>query len=89
MTVELQLDDDALNRLADAVAERLARRRAADDDEDWVGVERAAERYACKRKRLYNLKSEGRLDGAWRKDGSRLLFKLSALDECMARNGEA
>jgi excisionase family DNA binding protein len=85
VTVELRIDDETLDRLADAVADRLASRRPA-DAEHWVGVERAAEHLACKPQRIYNLVHDRAIPH--RKDGGRLLFRLSELDATLSSNGE-
>jgi excisionase family DNA binding protein len=64
----------------DPVALKRLRELAGDGHtaEPWVGVERAAEHLGCKRQRIYNLVSDGAIPH--RKDGSRLLFRLSELD---------
>lgn len=75
MTVELHLDDDWVDRLADAIAARIGNGAGP---EAWVGVKRAAEHLSCKPQRIYNLVSAGAIPH--RKDGSRVLFRLSDLD---------
>jgi excisionase family DNA binding protein len=72
--LELELDEAALGRLAELVAERLDGR----GPEPWVGVREAAAHIACKPHRIYNLVSERKIPH--RKDGSRTLFRLSELD---------
>jgi excisionase family DNA binding protein len=74
--VELRLDDAALDRLAELVAERL---NGGAGPEPWVGVADAAKHLACKPQRVYDL-VHGRAI-PHRKEGARLLFRLSALDE--------
>jgi excisionase family DNA binding protein len=74
--LELELDDAALGRLAELVAERLG--SAPDGPEPWVGVRKAAAHIACQPQRIYNLVHERAIP--YRKDGSRLLFRLSDLD---------
>ena len=73
--LELELDDAALERLAELVAERLYGRAP----EAWVGAQRRLQHLACKRQRIYDLVSQGAIPH--RKDGTRLLFRLSELDE--------
>lgn len=46
--------------------------------EPWVRVDVAASHLACKRRRIYDL--VGRRTIPHRKEGTRLLFKLSHLD---------
>jgi excisionase family DNA binding protein len=62
--------------------EALARFRALVIDgqgpERWVGVQQAAEHLGCKPQRIYNLVNDRAIP--YRKDGSRLLFRLSELD---------
>jgi excisionase family DNA binding protein len=69
---ELANDPEAIDRLRNLVATN------GTDSEPWVGVERAAEHLGCRRQRIYNLVSERAIPH--RKDGSRLLFRLSELD---------
>jgi excisionase family DNA binding protein len=71
--LRLSLDDDTLDQLAEAVAARLG-----NGPEPWVGVDRAAEHLSCKAQRIYDLVYRGAIPH--RKDGSRLLFRLSDLD---------
>jgi excisionase family DNA binding protein len=77
--LRLSLDDDALDRIAEALAARLGN---GNGPEPWVGVDRAAEHLSCKRQRIYDLVSRGEIPH--RKDGSRLLFRLSDLDAWLA-----
>jgi excisionase family DNA binding protein len=53
--------------------------------EPWIGVDDAAAHLACPRSRIYALASAGRLPH--HKDGSRLLFKASELDEYVLGGG--
>ncbi|MCW3001933.1 MAG: helix-turn-helix protein [Conexibacter sp.] len=49
--------------------------------EPWVGVEDAARHLGCRRQRIYDLVSRrGRHGIPHRKDGARLLFRLSEID---------
>lgn len=73
--VELRLDDDALDALAELVADKLS---ANHEPEGWVGVDRAAEHLNCKPQRIYDLVYRDAIP--FRKDGARLLFRLSDLD---------
>lgn len=74
--IELRINDDGLDRLADLVAERLDVQHAG--PESWVGVTDAAAHLGCKRQRIYDLVYNRAIP--FRKDGSRLLFRLSDLD---------
>ena len=71
----LDRDPDALERLRDLVGTRAGH-------EAWVGVQEAAAYLNCRRQRIYNLVSEHAIPH--RKDGSRLLFRLSELDDWLA-----
>jgi len=74
--------------LVEAVAQRVAdllAERSAPEPEPWIGVEQAAEHLACPRSRVYALSSAGRIPH--RKDGSRLLFRRSELDDWLEQGG--
>jgi excisionase family DNA binding protein len=74
-----ELDDDALDVLADALAPRLAAKLGVHQDSTpWLSAEDAARHLACSRGRLYDLVQLGKLEP--RRDGRRLLFKLADLD---------
>ncbi len=70
------LDDLA----GDPVALERLRELAGDDrrPEPWVGVQQAAEHLGCKPQRIYDLVHQRAIPH--RRDGSRLLFRLSELD---------
>jgi len=80
----LELDDDALDAVAERVAEILVEREAG-RPEPWVGVEEAAEHLACPPSRVYALTSACRIPHE--RDGSRLLFRRSQLDLFIAEGG--
>jgi hypothetical protein len=66
--------------LVDRVAERLAR-CSEPTIEPWVGVTEAARHLGCKPQRIYDLVSRRAVSGIpHRKEGGRLLFRLSQLD---------
>ena len=66
------------DELVDEITERVARRLRAPECEPWVGVERAAEHLGCPRQRIYHLTAARAIP--FRKDGARVLFRLSELD---------
>jgi hypothetical protein len=74
----LTLPDELVDELVERVASRLARPTA----EPWVGVDVVASHLGCRRQRIYDLVSQrGRGGGIpYRKDGSRLLSRLSEID---------
>ena len=65
--------------------EAVARLRELADvgPEPWVGVAEAAAHLACKPQRIYDLVHQRAIP--YRKDGSRLLFRLSELDAALER----
>jgi excisionase family DNA binding protein len=73
------LGDDALRELADALRPYLG---GSDGPEPWVGVAEAAAHLGCKPQRVYNLVHARAIPH--RKDGSRLLFRLSDLDDWLS-----
>ena len=64
---------------------RRAEQVAAVEREPWLNVEQACEHLACSRHRIYRLVSMRRIPFA--KEGDRLLFKRSALDEWVSNGG--
>lgn len=75
-----ELVEVVAERAAEIVAERLAPLT-----EPWVGVDQAAEHLACPKSRIYALVSAQRIPHE--KDGSRLLFRRSDLDEWLEQGG--
>jgi excisionase family DNA binding protein len=73
----IELPDHFVALVADEVLKRLA--DGAQEPEGWVGVAEAAEHLACPKSRVYSLVSAGRIPHE--RDGSRLPFKRSDLDE--------
>jgi excisionase family DNA binding protein len=71
---ELAGDPVALARLRELVGDH--------GPESWVGVREAAGHLGCQPQRIYNLVSDRAIP--YRKDGSRLLFRLSELDAWLA-----
>jgi excisionase family DNA binding protein len=66
-------DSEAVERLRTLVGARPS------GPEAWVGVKEAAAHLACKPQRVYDFVHDRAIPH--RKEGSRLLFRLSALDE--------
>jgi len=67
-----------LEQIVEQVCERLAERVAV---EPWVGVAEAAAHLGCRPQRIYDLVCRRASTGIpHRKEGTRLLFKLSQLD---------
>jgi excisionase family DNA binding protein len=75
-----ELDDQALDQLARALAPRIEAitRRSAETAPAWMNTEQAAAYLACSKGRLYDLVQVGRLEP--RRDGRRLLFGRPDLD---------
>jgi excisionase family DNA binding protein len=82
-----ELDDGALDALARALAPRLASLIGGQTEhaEPWLTVEQASKHLACPKSRLYALVSARRVPFC--KDGSRVLFRASELDEWLAKGG--
>lgn len=79
----VQLPDEVLDAIADRVAGIISERTGADRPEPWIGVAEAAEHLHCRPQRIYALVHQGRLRP--RRDGSRLLFRRSELDQWLLR----
>jgi excisionase family DNA binding protein len=76
-----ELDDAALDELA----ARLAPRLGAHTVDGWLSLAEAAEYLRCPRSRLYSLVSARRVPHE--RDGTRLLFRRSALDAWVRDGG--
>ncbi len=79
LTVPPELLEAIAERAAEIVGGELA------EPESWIGVEQAAEHLACGTSRIYSLASAGRIP--FERDGSRLLFRRSALDAWLSNGG--
>jgi excisionase family DNA binding protein len=74
-----ELDDAALDELADRLAPRLVDRLGQNKEPPpWLNASEAASFLACSRERLYDLVQLHKLEP--RRDGRRLLFRRSDLD---------
>ena len=80
--VNVALSDADVERIAEAVRTQTGGEATV---EPWLDVPRAAAYLACKRKRIYDLKSEGRLRYA--KEGGRLIFRREWLDAVIELGG--
>jgi hypothetical protein len=77
------LDDEALDHLAALLAPRLS---SGDRADAWVDVNGAARHLACDKRRIYDLAAGRGTNGfPVHRDGRRLLFKPSDLDEWVTR----
>jgi excisionase family DNA binding protein len=81
--VSIPLPAPILDLLVERTVERLNASVAV--VEPWVGVDAAAAHLACKRQRIYDLVSRRTIPH--RKEGTRLLFKLSHLDAWIEGGG--
>jgi excisionase family DNA binding protein len=81
----LPVTEELLQALAARVATILADSEPEARPEPWVGVAEAAAHLSCPRSRIYALTSSGRLP--CRRDGTRLLFRLSEIDRWLERGG--
>lgn len=90
---------DALDVLAELIADKLAARAAAaaapesqaGGPEPWIGVDDAAAHLGCKPQRIYDLVNDPRRGHGsdrpipFRREGRRLLFRRSELDAWLER----
>jgi excisionase family DNA binding protein len=82
--------EELADLVADGLAERLAALVAASASEPWITLADAAEHLACKTQRIYDLVHRQRQSGIpVRREGGRLLFRRSELDEWLARRNAA
>ena len=77
-TLALAVPTELVEVIARRAAELVADRVASSEPDGWLDVQGAAEYLSCKPKRIYDLKSQGRIRCV--KDGSRPLFRRSWLD---------
>lgn len=82
-----ELDDQALDQLAHALAPRLATVLSAPSASPWLDVSGAAGYLCCSKQRIYDLVHDGALKP--RRDGRRLLFLRDALDAYLTREKAA
>ena len=83
----MEIPDALIDSIADEAARRVEARQAR-SPEPWVNADRAAEHLACSRQRIYDLVYARSISGIpFRKDGPRLLFRLSDLDAWLADGG--
>ncbi|MDP9417215.1 MAG: helix-turn-helix domain-containing protein [Actinomycetota bacterium] len=73
-----ELDEQALDQLAELLAPRLAERIAPATTSPWLDVDEAAAYLRCSRQRIYDLRHAGDLTP--HRDGRRLLFRRDDLD---------
>jgi excisionase family DNA binding protein len=84
--LSLSIPDDFVDQVASRVLELLAEQeRGKSKPEPWLNVTDAAEYLACRKQRVHNLTSQGRLRYA--KDGSRVVFKREWLDDLIEGGG--
>jgi len=81
-----ELDDGALDALAERLAPRLAGRASPQHPSPWLTVQTAANHLSCPVSRIYALTSAKRIPH--HHDGSRVLFDRHELDDWV-RNGGA
>ncbi len=79
--------------VVDVIVERVTQQVAARwsyDVEPWVGVGEVAAHLCCKLQRIYDLVCRWQAGGIpHRKEGSRLLFRLSEIDRWIDSGGAA
>jgi excisionase family DNA binding protein len=72
LNVTIAITPKDIEAIADAVAARQ------NPDDEWLNVDEAAAYLKCKRQRIYDLSSEGRIPV--HREGIRLLFSRRELD---------
>src|SRR4051794_36929935 len=82
---KLAVPPELFEALVEEVVERVTERLMPPTLEPWIGIEEAAAHLACRPRRPYALKSQGRIPH--RKDGARLLFRRSELDASLEQGG--
>lgn len=85
MTITLDLGPDALEQLAQRVAEILADRHEQPANTGYLDVAAAADYLACPTSRVYALVSANRIPV--HRDGSRLLFDRAELRDYINHGG--
>lgn len=84
-SLAIPVDPAFLEVVASRVADMLAEREP--DPEPWIDVKRAAEHLSCPPGRIYALAGTTPPRIPVHRDGSRLLFRRSELDEFVAAGG--
>lgn len=84
--LSLDVSDEVIEAIAQRAADLLAERTSR-EPERWIGVEEAAAHLGCPRSRIYRLVSRRAIP--YQKDGNRLLFRRSLLDEWVQQGGAA
>jgi excisionase family DNA binding protein len=77
--LRLVLSDEQLDEVAGLVAARLGGNGTQEASTRWLTVDQAAEYIGAKPKRIYDLRSSGRLSRTG--DGSRVLVDRQELDD--------
>lgn len=81
MMLHVEIDDAALDRLADKLAQRLGR----DTGSPWLDAQGAAEHIGCSVSRVRKLTMTGELPV--HRDGRRTLYRREELDAYIANGG--
>ena len=84
MTLALTLPDEIVEAVARRAAELVVEYQRL-ESEPWMNTKQAAAYLACKPQRLHELSSLERI--AYRKDGSRNLYRRSDLDRYLDDSG--
>jgi excisionase family DNA binding protein len=84
-----ELDDGALERLAELLAPRLAGKFAASEarESTWLDSQGAAQHLCMSRAAVYRLASERRIPFSQSIAGGKLWFRRTELDEWRTRGG--
>jgi excisionase family DNA binding protein len=82
MKIEIEVTDDTINVLAEAIAARLPTVPGRQATSDYMTVAEAAEYLRCAKQRIYDLTSAQRLP--FYKFGSRVLLSRDEIDAWLA-----
>lgn len=85
MRLAFDVPEEVVEAIAQRVAEIVLTQIGNTPSDPVLDVDEAAAYLRCKPQRIYDLKSLGRLEAT--KDGRRLLFRRSALDQYLKNEG--
>jgi len=85
VTLRLELDDHALDALADKLAARLADRLDSNGGSPWLNAQQAADYLGCSVSRVRKLTMTGELPV--HRDGARTLYRRDELDQFVLSGG--
>lgn len=85
VTLTITLSPDQLSEIAARVAEMLSTSSSPDSAQRWLTIDQAAAYIGCRRQRIYDLRSSGRLKRHG--DGGRALVDRYELEQLVSNGG--